>query len=467
MTYDSAIPFHSHASSVTVFNGLNFFEWREQVQFHLGVMDLDLAMVNDKPAAITDSSSTDEKSFHKVWERSNRLSLMFMRMNIANNIKSIIPQTECAREYLKFVENVFVLQISLSLIYLLKEKSQAAYALKVFVNEVERKLDKKVRIIRLDRGGEYYGKYNESRQCLGPYAKFLEEHGICAQYTMPGIPQQIGIAERRFLVRQFQRLLLNCGHEASGSVENQSVEIKEVRVNILLTTNVPTSIQIPNIVPVVEEHFDNTAQHLDETLHKETNLQISVTNEPQEMPLRKSQRVRNPAISDDYVVYLQESNFDIGLKKDPISFSQAIESNESDKWIDAMKEELKFIEYNKVWDLVELPKSSKRIGCRWVFKTKRDSNGNIERYKARLVSKGYTQKGGIDYKETFSPVSKKDSLRIIMTLVTHYNLELHQMDVKTAFLNENLEEEVYMDQLEGFETKGNGQVVCKLKKSIY
>nr|XP_016450851.1 PREDICTED: uncharacterized protein LOC107775614 [Nicotiana tabacum] len=103
----SAIPFHSLASSVTVFNGLNFSEWHEQVQFHLGVMDLDLALLNDKPAAITDSSSADEKSFHKAWERSNRLSLMFMRMNIANNIKSTIPQTESAREYLTFVEERF------------------------------------------------------------------------------------------------------------------------------------------------------------------------------------------------------------------------------------------------------------------------------------------------------------------------------------------------------------------------
>ena len=132
-----------------------------------------------------------------------------------------------------------------------------------------------------------------------------------------------------------------------------------------------------------------------------------------------------------------------------------------------MEEKLKSIVENNVWDLVELLEGSKQVGCKWVFKTKRDSNGNIERFKARLVAKGYTQKDGIDYKETFSPVSKKDSLRIIMALVAQYDLELHQMDVKTAFLNGDIEEEIYMDQPEGFSMDGKDHMVCKLKKSIY
>jgi hypothetical protein len=135
------------------------------------------------------------------------------------------------------------------------------------------------------------------------------------------------------------------------------------------------------------------------------------------------------------VVYLQEFDFDIGTCKDPVSFSQAIESNDSAKWINAMNDELKSMDQNEVWDLIEFPEGYKKVGCQWVFNTKRDSKGNIERHKARLVAKGFTQKGGIDYRETFSPVSKKDSLRIIMALVAHYDLELHQMDVKTAFLN--------------------------------
>ena len=81
---------------------------------------------------------------------------------------------------------------------------------------------------------------------------------------------------------------------------------------------------------------------------------------------------------------------------------------------------------NQVWDLIELPKGAKAIGCKWVFKTKRDSSGNVERYKARLVAKRFAHQEEIDYYETFSPVSKKDSFRIIMTLVDHFDMELHK-----------------------------------------
>ncbi|KAG8488952.1 hypothetical protein CXB51_016966 [Gossypium anomalum] len=118
-----------------------------------------------------------------------------------------------------------------------------------------------------------------------------------------------------------------------------------------------------------------------------------------------------------------------------------------------MKDEYKSMQDNKVWELVPLPEGAKPIGCKWIFKTKKDANGNVERYKARLIAKGYTQKEGIDFTETFSPVSSKDSFRIIMALVAHFDLELHQMDVKTAFLNGDIEETIYMVQLENFESK--------------
>ena len=96
-----------------------------------------------------------------------------------------------------------------------------------------------------------------------------------------------------------------------------------------------------------------------------------------------------------------------------------------------------------------------------------DSLSNIERYKARLVAKGFTQKEGVDYTETFSLVSKKDYLRIILTLVAHFDLQLQQMDVKTTFLNGDLEDEVFMKQPEGFSSSNGEHLVYKLKKSMY
>ena len=128
---------------------------------------------------------------------------------------------------------------------------------------------------------------------------------------------------------------------------------------------------------------------------------------------------------------------------------------------------MKSMSTNKVWDLVEIPQEAKTVCYKWVYKTKYDSKGNIERFKARLVAKGFTQREDIDYNENFSPVSSKDSFRIIMALVAHFNSELHQMDVKTAFLNGDLYENVYMAQPEGFAVQDKEHLGCRLKKSIY
>jgi hypothetical protein len=193
--------------------------------------------------------------------------------------------------------------------------------------------------------------------------------------------------------------------------------------------------------------------------------QQEIDDEPQ--PTRRSQRERKSAIPNDYVIYMSEDVNDIGKMDDPASYKKAIKGENSLKWCEAMEEELRSMSSNDVWDLVEIPNGAKRVGCKWVYKTKYDSKGKIERFKARLVAKGFTQREGIDYTETFSPVSKKDSFRIVMALVAHYDLELHQMNVKTAFLNGALQENVYMAQPEGFAIEGKEHMGCKLKKSIY
>jgi len=151
--------------------------------------------------------------------------------------------------------------------------------------------------------------------------------------------------------------------------------------------------------------------------------------------------------------------------EEPKTFSHALSSPKASEWIKPMEEEMESMKINQVWDLVDLPSGRRSIGNKWVLKIKRKADGSIERYKARLVAKGYTQEEGIDYEDTFSPVVRITSVRLILAIVAHMDLELYQMDVRTAFLNGELNEEIYMDQPLGFETKGQERKVCKLKRS--
>ncbi|GJT95850.1 retrotransposon protein, putative, ty1-copia subclass [Tanacetum coccineum] len=122
---------------------------------------------------------------------------------------------------------------------------------------------------------------------------------------------------------------------------------------------------------------------------------------------------------------------------------------------------------NKVWELVDLPPNGKTVGHKWLFKKKTDMDGAVHTYKARLVAKGFTQTPGIDYEETFSPVADIRAIRILIAIAAFYDYEIWQMDVKTAFLNGYLNEEVYMEQPEGFVSQKYPNRVCKLKRSIY
>ena len=132
-----------------------------------------------------------------------------------------------------------------------------------------------------------------------------------------------------------------------------------------------------------------------------------------------------------------------------------------------MDEEYQSLMVNKTWSLVPLPTGRSAIGCRWIFKLKRGPDGSIQRYKARFVAKGYSQRPGVDYLETYSPVVKLDSLRCILSIASSRDLDMMQLDVKTAFLHGEVIEELYVNQLEGFIANGNESLVCRLHKGLY
>ncbi len=122
---------------------------------------------------------------------------------------------------------------------------------------------------------------------------------------------------------------------------------------------------------------------------------------------------------------------------------------------------------NNTWELVDLPPGNKPLGCKWILKKKYKADGSIDKYKARLVAKGYRQKEGLDFFDTYSPVTRITSVRVLMAIAALHNLEVHQMDVKTVFLNGELQEEIYMEQPEGFVVPGQEKKVCRLIKSLY
>jgi FtsZ-binding cell division protein ZapB len=149
---------------------------------------------------------------------------------------------------------------------------------------------------------------------------------------------------------------------------------------------------------------------------------------------------------------------------EPKSFNEACEDKD---WIAAMNEELDQIEKNNTWELVPRPSDKNVIGSKWVFKNKLNEQGQIVRNKARLVCKGYAQIEGQDFDETFAPVARMEVIRMFLAYACHKRFKVYQMDVKSAFLNGNLEEEVYMEQPEGFSLTDKPDYVCKLKKALY
>ncbi|GKC27050.1 retrotransposon protein, putative, ty1-copia subclass [Tanacetum coccineum] len=167
---------------------------------------------------------------------------------------------------------------------------------------------------------------------------------------------------------------------------------------------------------------------------------------------------------------IDEPQSDINPIRDlgePANYKAALLDPESDKWLNAMNVEMQSMKDNEVWELVDLPPNGKTIGHKWLFKKKTDMDGAVHTYKARLVAKGFTQTPGIDYEETFSPVADIRAIRILIAIAAFYDYEIWQMDVKTAFLNGYLNEEVYMEQPEGFVSQKFPNRVCKLKRFIY
>ena len=152
---------------------------------------------------------------------------------------------------------------------------------------------------------------------------------------------------------------------------------------------------------------------------------------------------------------------------EPQTYKKAMTSSEAPFWKEAINSEVESILQNHAWELVDIPPGNKLIGYKWIFKRKLKVDGSNDKHKAMLVAKGYRQKEGLDYFDTYSPVSRITFIRMLIAIASLNNMEIHHMDVKTTFLNGELHEEIYMEQPEGFVVQGQENKVCKLVKSLY
>lgn len=269
-------------------------------------------------------------------------------------------------------------------------------------------------------------------------------------------------------------------HDVNETIESNDVttEMNATNVSSELDVTANGASTEANEVIVIDSEHESSAEMYEDTQTDSMYLPEMTDDEDEEL----HDETLSPDVSTDVLEQVRQSirtagkpkpnylppeyNFNaIEHRADPLTYEEAIASPNVENWKKAMKSEFDSLISNGTWDLVELPKGKKAINCKWVFKTKFNAHGFVDKYKARTVAKGCAQTYGIDYIETFAPVVRYQSIRLLLATAVKLNLYIRQMDAVTAFLNGELQEEVYMRQPKGFEDGTNR--VCKLKKSLY
>ena len=404
--------------------------------------------------------------------------------------------------------------------YPIKTKDEVFDKFKCWKTIVEKQIGMKIKTFRSDNGGEYLSNM---------FKKFFQVEGIKHETTVPHTPEQNGVSERmnRSLVEAVRTMLhdsnlgkifwaealatavyirnrcptsalvlktpfeglygkkpnvkhlriFGCtayGHipkQSRGKLDSKSIKCiflgySSLQKGYRLYDPIKNKVVICRDVIFDESNFASFQKEFENNVNINPNpcieLPISIPTDEvtQDVPRRSVRNRRPPDRYGDWACITK-------LEDDPLNFQDAINSASSTKWKEAMQEEIKSMATNDVWNLTELPEGREVIKSKWLFKKKLDAEGNVSKYKARLVARGFDQRYGIDYDETFSPVARFESIRMIMALSVQLDLHLHHMDVASAFLNGELKEDVYMTQPEGYIVKGNESLVCKLNRSIY
>nr|KAJ0199050.1 hypothetical protein LSAT_V11C600338430 [Lactuca sativa] len=382
-------------------------------------------------------------------------------------------------------------------VYLLHSKDAALNKFKIYKLQFELHKNELIKVLRTDRVGEYYDQV------------YFDSTGIINQTTTPYTPQQNGVAERK---NRTLKEMVNSMLSYSGLNEGFWGEAMLTACYILNRTpnkrskNTPYELRckkVPNlsylkvwgcreVVRLTEPkrktlgergvdcifigYAENSKAYRFYVIESNDSVSVNTVIEsrdtifdeerftsiprPRDMIHQSSsKRTRNETISQHQHCF--------NIEEDPKTFSEAMASRDVHFWKEAIQDEIDSIMHNNTWVLSDLPPGCKALGCKLTLKRKMKVDGTIDKYKARLVIQGFRQKEGIDFFDTYAPVTRISTIRLLLALGAIHNLVIHQMDVKTAFFNSCLDEEIYMKQPEGFVMPGNGHKVCKLKKSLY
>ncbi|XP_052291943.1 uncharacterized protein LOC127900768, partial [Citrus sinensis] len=337
----------------------------------------------------------------------------------------------------------------------LANKDDALDAFKVLCKKLQNEKGHGIVCIRSDHGGEFENHAFES---------FCNNLGIEHQFSSPRTPQQNGVVERKNRsIQEMARTMLNENalpkYFWAEAVNTACYVLNRVliRPNLNKTPYELWKDRKPNIgyfkVFGCKCFVLNTKDNLGKFDSKsDVGIFLGYSNSS------KAYRVYNKR------TLVVEESMHVSFQIEPKSFEDA-ENDES--WIMAMQEELNQFERNNVWELVPKPEHQSIIGTKWVFRNKMDESGVVVRNKARLVAQGYNQEEGIDFDETFAPVVRLESIRMLLAYACHKDFILFQMDVKSAFLNGYIMEEVYVKQPPGFENEKFPNHVYKLLKALY
>ncbi|RVW52778.1 Retrovirus-related Pol polyprotein from transposon RE2 [Vitis vinifera] len=305
------------------------------------------------------------------------------------------------------------------------------------------------------------------------FTSFMSHHGILHQSSCAHTPQQNGVAERknRHLV-ETARQAFRQSHEVPLLGIFQTSEGYRCYSLRLIGTFISADVTFFEDSP-----FFSTPS---ESLPVSEVLPIPIVSPPDVMPPRPLQvyhrrpRVVAPlpfpeAPADSLPIPSASPAPALPSPNDlPIAVSESThEALSHPGWRQAMVDEMAALHSNGTWDLVVLPSGKSTVGCRWVYAVKVGPDGQVDRLKARLVAKGYTQVYGSDYGDTFSPVAKIASVRLLLSMAAMCSWPLYQLDIKNAFLHGDLAEEVYMEQPPGFVAQGESGLVCRLRRSLY